>query len=225
MKREANEVLCKLGRHDLSDAYEDGAQNYLVSDIVVHPSWNFTSAKYDSDIAIIVLLDLVEFNDYIQTICLPTPNYNEVSGMGLVVGWGKSEHSEGQNYDPTPSKVEVPAVNSSYCYSTYPKLAQHAAVSVFCGGYEDKGKAPCMGDSGGGFYIKTKDVWNVRGIVSGSLSDNVLGCDINKFQFYTNVARYIEWITKVMEKTLELVWKYVKIECLMEFESSVHSMW
>lgn len=116
-------------------------------------------------------------------------------------------------------------MNASYCFSTFPKLAPHASVGVFCGGYENKGKSACLGDSGGGFYLKTQHVWNVRGVVSGSLIGDQYGCDINKFQFYTNVARYIEWITKVMEKTLEIVWKHVKIDCSMETNVSEHSYW
>lgn len=108
-KREANEVLCKLGRHDLSDPFENGAANYLVSEIAIHPHWNITSIKYDSDIAIVVLLNFVKFSNTIQTICLPAPNYDEVSGTGLVVGWGRSEHSVGHEFDSTPSKVQIPA--------------------------------------------------------------------------------------------------------------------
>lgn len=222
--REANEVLCKLGKHDLEDLYEEGSQNYLVSEIFIHPRWNFTTEKYDSDISILALLNYVEFSDRIQTICLPTPNFKEVTGDGVVVGWGKSERSDG-NFDTMPSKVKIPAVNASYCFSTFPQLAPAASVGLFCGGYINKNKAPCMGDSGGGFYSKIKGVWNVKGIVSGSLPDIVGNCDINKFQFYTNVARYIEWITNVMEKTLDLVWKEVTINCLAEWEPTTHSLW
>lgn len=71
------------------------------------------------------------------------------------------------------------------------------------------------GDSGGGFYIQnlTEYSWNIRGIVSGSLVDFEHGCDINKFQLYTNVARFVGWILEVVQETKELAWDYVELNC------------
>lgn len=212
MKLKPNEVKCMLGRFNLSNPMEQGSVTSLVSEIVIHEEWNSTSWRYNADIAIIVLMESIAFSKTIQPICLPEKNYDYVNETGIVVGWGKSEHSGLRNYDDTPSKVQIPAINDSYCLTKFPKLAQHADVGTFCGGYEYKGKAPCFGDSGGGFYLKSsvEGTWNVKGIVSGSLGDPVHGCGINYFQLYTNVARFIDWIAKV---TNENEWKYVDFDC------------
>lgn len=189
-----------LGKFNLSEPNEAGSLNASVSSIVIHPDWNHENFKFDSDIAIAVLTDAVEFSKRIKPVSLPKMDFDEVVGVGTIIGWGKSEHSDDERYfDSTPSKLLVPAINSSYCYSTFPKLAVHTSVTAFCGGYEDKRKGPCIGDSGGGFYMKDSSTnsWNVRGIVSASLVDMQFGCDVNKFSLFTNVARFIEWIEKV----------------------------
>lgn len=208
--------MCLLGRYSLSDPNEEGSINSLVSEIVIHNEWNSTNEHFHADIAVVVLMDFIEFSDTVKPVALPPSNFNEVSGIGTVVGWGKSEHSgKVKFFDDKPSKVQIPAVNGSYCYVRFPKLAAHSSHGSFCGGYENKGKAPCLGDSGGGFYIESSvsGVWKVNGIVSGSLIDPMYGCDINKFQLYTNVAKFIDWITKVMKETREIVWKFVDFDC------------
>lgn len=191
-----------LGKFNLSIPNEAGSLNASVSSIVIHPDWNNENFKFDSDIAIAVLTDAVQFSKRIKPILLPKMDFDEVVGVGTIFGWGKSEHSDERFFDSTPSKLLVPAINSSYCYSTFPQLAVHTSVTLFCGGYEDMRKGPCIGDSGGGFYMKDSSTnsWNVRGIVSGSLVDMQFGCDVNKFSLFTNVARFIEWIEEIKSR-------------------------
>lgn len=187
----------------------------MVSEIVIHDEWNSTDWRYHSDIAVVVLIDSMLYSDTIQPVCLPQLSYDDVFGTGTVVGWGKSERSGYNNYDDTPNKVKLPIVNGTYCLTTFPLLANHASVSTFCGGYENKGKAPCLGDSGGGFYLKkaSNNAWSINGIVSGALSDRNGGCDINKFQLYTSVARFTGWINKVVKETKKVVWIDVEFDC------------
>lgn len=201
----------------MSDSDEQGSVNSLVSEILIHDEWNSTSWRFHADIAILVMVDPVKFSDTIKPICLPPFSSNEVSGVGTVVGWGLTEHSGFKHFENIPSEVDIPTVGGYECLLTFPKLAEHASTDTFCGGFKNKGKAPCLGDSGGGFYLRSSStsVWYVAGIVSGSLADpNTLHkCDINKFQLYTNVARFHDWISKVMKDTREFEWKYVNFTC------------
>lgn len=185
-----------------------------VWDIVVHPDWNFNKEQYEADISMVVLQEEAEFTNQIQPVCLPAPSYDEVIGNGIVVGWGESETSL-RNSEMKPKKVEIPAINSSFCYTRFPKLASFSSVHAFCGGYDGKGTAPCLGDSGGGFYLhdKNSSTWSVRGIVSGAIKDPIVGCDVNKYTLYTNVARFIEWINVVVEETKKISWKAVEFIC------------
>lgn len=57
----------------------------------------------------------------------------------------------------------------------------------FCAGFFDKGKAPDLGDSGGGLYVfnSTSHTWSVNSIISWSVS-NRGQIDKNLPPFYTN---------------------------------------
>lgn len=212
-----HELLCKVGRFNLSDSSEEECVDSLVWDTIIHPYWDSNSFSFDSDIAIVVLRNSVELSDKIQPVCLPQLSFEDVFGLGTIVGWGKSEFSEilSKQHDETPSKIFIPAINASHCYTTYPLLAKHSSNGIFCGGYENEGKGPCLGDSGGGFYLQNplSDQWNIRGIVSGSLRDLEHGCDINKFQLYTNVARFVDWIEQTMNESTEILWQLVSFNC------------
>lgn len=212
-----HELLCKVGRFNLSDSSEENCVDSLVWDTIIHPYWDSNSLSYDSDIAIVVLKNSVEFSDKIQPVCLPQLSFEDVVGLGTIVGWGKSELSaiRYEEHDQTPSKLFIPAINASHCYTTFPLLAKHSSNGIFCGGYENKGKGPCLGDSGGGFYMQDQpsDPWNIRGIVCGSLANAKYGCDINKFQLYTNVARFVNWIEQTMDESTEILWQLVNFNC------------
>jgi secreted trypsin-like serine protease len=131
---------------------------------------------------------------------------------------GKSQFSGGSDYDLNLNELLIPAVNSSHCYTTFTILAAVSSNRAFCGGYENSGKSPCLGDSGGGFYQfdPFSSVWNVRGIVSASIYNFDYGCDINKFSIYTNVARFTQWILEISTQTVEVAWKTVEFECVRE---------
>jgi serine protease 7 len=203
-------VTTILGKHDLSVSNEFGSKKLLVNDVLLHPDWNFNAEKFDADISIVVLQREVEFSAQIQPVCIPQSNNDEVIGLGTVVGWGKSSLLE--DYDSIPNKLMVPAVNSSHCYTTFSLLSAVSSNRAFCGGFENQGRSPCLGDSGGGFYLSYPS-WNVRGIISASLVDFDYGCDINKFTLYTNVARFVDWINKTIEETQKITYQYVDFEC------------
>lgn len=60
-----------LGAYNLDVKIERGAQQRDVEQIFVHPDWRVFSEKYDADIAIFVLSEIIEFTKYIRPICLP----------------------------------------------------------------------------------------------------------------------------------------------------------
>lgn len=213
-KLKPHHVSVWIGKYDLETREEFGSKLVKVWDIVLHPDWNYNNEKYDADIAIVVLQELIEYNTQVQPACLPPPSFDEVVGNGIVVGWGESEYSE-RKAETKPRKVEIPAINSSFCYTKFPRLASFSSVHAFCGGYDNRATAPCLGDSGSGFYLfnNASSSWSVRGIVSGAIKDIVHGCDVNKYTLYTNVARFIDWINSVMKDTKEVAWKAIEFIC------------
>jgi hypothetical protein len=210
----AEDVIAMLGKHYLNDFNESGSINSSLSEIILHPDLsNSLNSSYDADIAILVLIDPINFTDLIRPVCLPEQSFDDVTGVGVNVGWGQSQRNH--FHDIKPNGLEIPVINSTHCFSQFPKLALISSDSSFCGGYENQGKAPCLGDSGGGLYFQdSKNLpWIARGIVSSSLLDNNRQCNINAFQLYTNVARYVDWIDENVARTMETAWDYVEFDC------------
>jgi secreted trypsin-like serine protease len=190
------DVTAMLGKFDLSVFDEPGSLNSSINEIIIHPEWNANDFSYHADITIIVLSDSIEFSENIRAVCLPQKSFEKVTGSGFVFGWGQSKLKHALK----PKEIEIPVQSDAKCFMKYPQIAEIASSDTFCGGYENQGKGPCLGDSGGGLFFHdfTSSSWNVRGIISASILDNNRNCDLNKYQLYTNVARFIDWIDKIM---------------------------
>lgn len=186
----------------------------MVSGIIIHHDWKYGLKNFDADIAIIVLTEKINFSSHVQPACLPPPGKYDILGTGFIVGWGKSRAS-GNDYETISSQLEIPAVRASLCYPTFPLLAEISSNRSFCGGYDNQGKAPCSGDSGGGFYFKTPSElsWSVRGIISAAIINENRQCDVNTFTIYTNVAMFVDWITKVANETKKVVLTAIEFDC------------
>lgn len=214
---ERNLITAMLGKNDLNDVNEEGSVKASVNSILLHPDWNSDSIRYDADLAVVVLEEKVKFSDSIQAVCLPRFSESEVRGVGTVVGWGKSERSEAASaqHDTTPNQLRVPAINSSHCFTTFPILGEIASNRVFCGGYKDRSKAPCWGDSGSGYFLQDSSTseWNVQGIISSAIFNPMRGCDIEKFQLYTNVGWFVYWIERQVRDTSEIDYNEIEFDC------------
>lgn len=205
-------VNALLGRFNLTDNDELGSKIIPVWDFVLHSDWKFEEEKFDADIAIVVLTETVDLSRQIHPVCLPhASNLQDVQGRGVIVGWGKSQ--VGVDHDETPSKLEMPAISGSYCYTRFPKLAFTSSHRAFCAGFENQDRGPCTGDSGGGFFTQDSKVWLIRGIISSSLWDPKYGCDVNVFGIYTNVAIFRDWIGIEARKAAKIDWKVFEVQC------------
>lgn len=206
-------VKANLGKYDLRIKNETGSRSHSIREIVIHPDWRFNHHKFDADIAILLLEEPTEFSSFVQPICLPAKNSDDVIGTGTVVGWGKVANTS-DSYSSTPKQLQVPAINSDTCYTTFEKLARYSSARMFCGGFANQSKSTCFGDSGGGFYSTDgystdgTPIWSIRGIASGGLVTATRQCDMNSYTLFTNVAKFLDWIFEIMEKPTH---------CLAEF--------
>jgi len=72
----------------LTNPFETGRITADVKGIHIHPDWNTLTTSYDADIAILELVNEVEFSDYIQPICLAEPgSVAALETLGYVIGY------------------------------------------------------------------------------------------------------------------------------------------
>lgn len=63
-----------------------------IEKVIIHPSYSSTTYNSGGDIALIKLIHLVEYTDFIRPICLPTENFKlKLVRTFTVVGWGRTD--------------------------------------------------------------------------------------------------------------------------------------
>ncbi|XP_037031319.1 uncharacterized protein LOC119070897 [Bradysia coprophila] len=188
-----DDIYALVGRFDLT-INEERSIKADIKKIIVHPNWSSNDIRYDADISILMLKHRVEFTDNIQPVCLPGSDEPVFEIRGLVVGYGKSE--SGAIHENTPRKVEISSYTNDHCFFSDYQFARFGSPRTFCAG--ERGKTPCQGDSGSGFYVDEKSVWKILGVVS---SATVQECGSNDFVLFTNVVKFTDWIRSEMIKS------------------------
>lgn len=150
LKRKAEDALFYIGKYFIDTLSNE--QNYVVSAVnqfEVHPEWKSNVENYDADIAIAVLTKTVQFNKFVQPICLwtATANYEDLIGKnGVVAGWGKTESSAITS--PELRWTEISVVSFQSCILSNAKFSSVVSERTFCAGNRIDGNGPCNGDSG-----------------------------------------------------------------------------
>ncbi|XP_037051941.1 serine protease gd-like [Bradysia coprophila] len=195
----ANDVLIGLGRHNIINWMESGAQLATVKDLVIHSDFMLIEGSKDADIAIAVLQDRVEFTDNIRPICLWEGDQSlegVVGQVGTVAGWG-GKGVNGVNsvmlLTPEPKSIKMPIVSDVDCLRSSESYRYITSQRTFCAGSRD-GLGPCKRDEGSGMMLKVNNKWMLRGIVSFVLSDPNYTCNVNEFVVFTDAAKFVSWI-------------------------------
>uniref|UniRef100_A0A182N374 Peptidase S1 domain-containing protein n=1 Tax=Anopheles dirus TaxID=7168 RepID=A0A182N374_9DIPT len=189
--------IVQLGQHQLWESSLTGRE-VRVLDVE-------TSA--DSTMALLKLAVDVQYDDYIQPICLPPVNPNKtgdsdgalrVGGNGLIAGYGQTDP------DGNPSAylqaTLMPIVDSGLCV-IYRIFDKHEAHSMFCAGHGN-GTNACLGDQGGGFYEEShQGVWTLTGVI-GKINMFRQRCDPYGYVGMANVLHYLEWIVERLRSAL-----------------------
>lgn len=143
------ELIVGLGRYNISSTDEPGFVNVRVKEIKIHPHWNNFEAKFDADIAIVLLDQSVVLTDLIKIACLPLLDGTDndvIIGDGIVVGYGASENTDFQTATDLPKKVSLTAITNENCFLETPELLPLSSLRTFCAGGHNNGV--CSGDSG-----------------------------------------------------------------------------
>ena len=188
-------MMVLLGFHDLSLSIEVGRVPFAVQNINIHPDWNPYTTSYDSDIAVLVLHREVTFNEYIQPICMTSsnPSIADIT-EGVVVGNGKG--GQANNHEHIPKILKIPIQSFQTCTKKDYVFKGLLTSRAFCAG-SGTGQGVCTGDSGSGFVVEIGDIFYLRGIVSSSLSNPILGCDVNSYSVFTDTLKYVNWVNEL----------------------------
>lgn len=139
--RQPNDIIVKLGKHDLSNLYERGSVIAYPSEIIVHPDWKYFTEKYDSDIAIIIFEQPVQFTTSIFPVCLWSEADPPHEQTGFIVGYGKIESRLLSN---TPRELEVEIQTNEDCFLKNHRMALISSKNTFCAGKNSR-SGPCHG--------------------------------------------------------------------------------
>ena len=192
----ARNAQISMGRYDLEDIAEDGAANYNVDNLIVHPDYNDHSiASHDADIAILLSQRQIDYSSYVRPACLWISD-NIVDGVkATVIGWGLTESD---TLSASLKETSLQIVNQDTCKQDpdFRNIVTPRKICAF-----GINSIPCKGDSGGGLFIKTKDRWYLRGIVSETLTNfgSKTKCDATKFATYTDVPKFYSWISNYLK--------------------------
>jgi len=180
-----------LGVHNLQKKDNSLSTLVEIESIHVHKHWNIDVQNYDGDIAILKLVDEIQFNNFVRPICL-AEEYSEVAEVstGIVVGFGITENGRVSNI---ANKLEISITDYHRCILKSPDISTFATARTFCGGPAD-GRGVCSGDSGSGVYVKHNEIFYLRGLVSSSLVNNNFECNTYKQAIFTDVTQYHRWI-------------------------------
>jgi len=180
-----------LGAHDRSSS-NGHEQFFKASNLVYHRNYNRPSS-INNDIALIKLDRPVQFNKYIQPVCLPTTTQRPAVGdICYISGWGKTKHPGGSANVLHQSHLAV--VDRDTCH----KLNfEHNNIPVtdqmICGGYgPGNRRSGCHGDSGGPFVCQRPDG---RFYLQGAVSWGSPRCHTDDaYTVFARITEFRSWI-------------------------------
>lgn len=194
-------LYIRAGEWDMANTNEIlPHQDRDIQSVVIHRE--FYKPTLLNDIAVLILKTPVDLAENVNTVCLPPPNYSFDKERCLVSGWGKDSLSRESRFQTVLKKLELPIIPIKLCQMMFRNtiLGKYFRLhkSFICAGAEI-GRDTCKGDGGSPLVCKisgTSNSYYQAGIVSwgiGCKESNIPGA-------YVNVARFRDWIDKVMQR-------------------------
>lgn len=183
----ADLIHVELGKYEIDLG---GKIESKVSRIIKH--FNFDYNFFESDIALLKLVTMIEFTSIILPICITNRTDVFTTNLGIVPGWGENESKQLSN---ELTQITLPILSHRECkMSNENFFTRYLHENNFCAGYRN-GTNVCSGDSGSGMIFEIEGKWFLRGIVSlGVGLENETRCDISQNVLFTDVPDFFEWI-------------------------------
>ncbi|XP_043252767.1 venom serine protease Bi-VSP-like isoform X2 [Colletes gigas] len=179
---------------------DDGAQpaQIEIEQKIVHPGYT-SSPRVSNDIAVLRLVEDVQFTSYVYPICLPVKeplrSKNFERYFPFIAGWGAIGTRGPASADLL--EVQVPVVSPDNCKQAYSRFASAVIDDrVLCAGYAQGGKDACQGDSGGPLMLpQGVSTFYQIGVVSYGYKCAEPGYP----GVYTKVTEFLDFITSSMQ--------------------------
>ncbi|KAL1240490.1 Ovochymase-2 [Trichinella pseudospiralis] len=176
-----------------------------VADVKIHSGFSLDMLTYD--IAILLLNESVEFNDYIRPVCIPSKTiYNERLLYNCIVsGWGRI--AENAELSSVLQQAAVPIMSDKECFRSSNRIL-YSPITMLCAGKSYGSSDACQGDSGGPLICKAQTgQWVQFGITSFGI-----GCGRMLHPgIYTRVSVFYTWIDKTVSELKNGNYKVEKI--------------
>eukprot|EP00094_Tigriopus_californicus_P011000 TCALIF_10611-PA protein Name:"Similar to Chymotrypsin BI (Litopenaeus vannamei)" AED:0.23 eAED:0.23 QI:0/0/0/0.6/1/1/5/0/268 len=179
-----NSVKVTAGAHKLS-ANEPSQQVQTSTNIITNA--DFSLDLVDNDVALIILDEPFEINEFVSTIALSEAE-PAVGEMVQATGWGKTRDGILATTSDILMDVTIPVGDDADAESVYgPDLDYTTKICIDTTG----GLGTCQGDSGGPLFVNDGADAAIVGITSFGSS---IGCESGLPSCFTSVPSYNEWI-------------------------------
>ncbi|XP_039375200.1 serine protease 27-like [Mauremys reevesii] len=181
-----------LGEHQLPNASRTCISS-PVRRFISHPDYN--QSMHFADIALVQLMEPVNFTDTIRPVSLLGPSTQFPAGEKCwVMGWGNTgpENKDALQPPRTLQEVEVPLVDVSTCREQFGKQSHWIKDDMLCAGARCDPNGPCKFDSGGPLVCQRNGSFVLTGIVSWGID-----CSPLLPKVYVQVPFYVNWIQNV----------------------------
>jgi len=177
-------------------------QSLPVSSIMYHG--NYSDQTIINDVAIIRLAKPIQFNQYVQPVCLNrVDDYSDGTKMATLAGFGRTSVI-GIGGSPTLRHATMRVWNNTECAAKYKDLGEGVPTvepTMVCAG--STGTDACQGDSGGPLSIKRGEnsYFEQIAIVSWGVGCGCCGYPA----VYTRVEKYMDWIDTNRQRNMKAI--------------------
>ena len=174
---------------------------------------------FQYDAALITLENRLNYNQFVQPVCLPSMDAKVPTGTKLMVS-GFGLRSEGATrLSRQLQYVELPTVDHETCARLYERIDHVVTDDMMCAGYSTGGKDSCSSDSGGPLVQISKGKrGNDQAVLTGIVSW-AKGCAWADFPgVNVNVTRIFYWIRDSRHK-VERPYSFKGVN-VIEFQNS-----
>ncbi|XP_017314205.2 inactive serine protease PAMR1 isoform X2 [Ictalurus punctatus] len=179
-------------------------QHVMVSEILVHPSYD--SAGFDSDLAILKLVEKARISEFVSPVCLPRLQGGELTvNQAYITGWSVARKHETHSQMAQTGMIELTDVLQCERQHAKQGLPSSITDNMLCGRQHPiSSSTVCPARSGGIILVPTvpqdrraeesvsESIWELLGLVS--FGYNLQNCNPRLYTVYTRVVNFKNWI-------------------------------